>query len=274
MRLVALAFVLLAYAVACSGLLGVNDVTFVDGGPADGGGTDGPESGAARDAGGTWCATQTGLAFCEDFDRPDAGLAAAWDFVQPSNLGASLSIDPATSASAPNSLLAIVPAESTGGRQVIVIKHFGPLGKIRLAADIVVEAGDPQSVSNALAIVLSPPPLGYTEYDLNLDLLSDGCTLTAYAAYPDGGAARGSSGLGVSFGAWKRIQIELTLGENPVGRAFDEAGNTLAELTMPKVISRGTQVELGAPFISAAGARTTSKWQVRFDNVTVSGDGG
>ena len=82
----------------------------------------------------TFCESQVGLAFCDDFDSPgalslDGGASSAWTTIVGSP--AELSVSSAISASAPNSLLVSLPdgpndAGGNGDRSAKVVKQLTP----------------------------------------------------------------------------------------------------------------------------------------------------
>src|SRR5205814_3690305 len=105
-RVATLIAVAVCSATACSLLV---DTSGLAGAAADASALSDIEAGLPEAPTASWCARQSGLAFCDDFDTsPDAGLTSKWDSVE--FKAGFLGIDGTASSSPPSSLLASVPA--------------------------------------------------------------------------------------------------------------------------------------------------------------------
>ena len=250
---------------ACSLVVGTDGLTGGAGSelPIDAAGLDAAVIDATGDASKTtWCGQQTGFAFCEDFDTPDASLSARWDQVF-SNSG-SIAIDGVNPFSPPGALLTIVPNPGTRNDEQLS-KAFPSHGSTRVALDLLLEASDSSGYGSVAEIHLDPLPAGFTEYRVALINDSGMMTLNAYT----GGSVAGETSMPLqrSFGAWRRVQLELALVPTPRAVAYDEAGSVIVSLPMPATVaSAGTRVGVGLPYLTNA----TKPWRVRIDDVVVS----
>ena len=256
--------------VACSLVV---DTSGLAGGPSDSGARDatptdaafdGFDAGAdARSDGGTttWCGQQSNLAFCDDFDSPDANLKGRWDDAWMQS--GTLRVDDQNPSSPPNALLAIVvsPPSSNGNG---IQKVFPPHASTRVATDLILEASDTSGYGSFVEIHLEPLLAPYQDYRAALIYTGGEMTLDTYAQGGVGGS--GSIKINRTFTSWRRVQLELALTPTPHAVAYDGAGVVLATLPLPATMTRaGMGVTIGLPYLSG----TSKAWQARLDNVAV-----
>ncbi len=266
-RALAFAALVLAVGAACASFGSGNDAT-----PAPDGGAESaappPPADAAPDAdAGPWCARQTGLLFCDDFD--DGPLGAKWD--RSYVAVGTLALDPNAN-SPPNALLATLPAASSGVPQMALYKAFGGLQprRVTIGVDVFVEAFDDAGAPADVAHVsIFSGALFYTL------TVNDGANgpLLAEDTNTDGGIPQNVHRIGTKLphGRWTRVSIDGVIrpdaGPPLVTVAFDGA-QVLTDNITPTVSEGGV--------IAVAGMWTadvpTGGWTVRFDNYALSAE--
>lgn len=235
---------------------GLPDATTTDAGTADGSATDGAEATEP------FCATRTGLPFCEDFDRsPLPGT-----FASKEESGATLAVDGNLTTSPPNALVATTSATGTAPL-VATLKTptLGPGRKYRLFAQVQVEkrGGDASTIADVLAMTFDG---GY-----RLAVATDGAG--GWRGVEEGREDAGSaptvfpSTAAITDEDWISIRFEVDVTEEGTGRFSLKLGDTAIverELIDPPFsLSSATGVvglRVSAP----------SEWRVLYDNVTFS----
>jgi hypothetical protein len=208
----------------------------------------------------TFCSRQTGAAFCDDFDAPDASLTPKWDLATiPSG---ELRIDGVSPKSPPGALLTIVPSPGMAGDNAL-FKFFPPHATTRVAFDLILEEKDLGGYGSLVEIHVKPPPAPYTDYRVALIYTSGRMTLDVYA---EGGGAATFVDVPTTFAAWTRAELALVLTPSPRGVLYSDTGVELASVPMPVIPSpASTRLSVGVPYL----ARATAPWRAQIDNVVV-----
>jgi hypothetical protein len=288
---------------ACAGYVwGCFDVGSLSNGPAAGsdGGVDsaappssGSDSGAdsssvapgtdASTDGSTlpFCANQSGLTFCDDFDEEDAGAFANWDQIIANTQG-SVTLDSTLSTSPPNSMSAQMGALVGGSSsEADLLKSFQEFqGKgitIVMQFDMDVQAWDSSTMGQIIAaeIIFKNSTNQYNQIVFNLNSIGTGVTgqIAENAVLGDGGQPYYNYVFSQhpATKKWTHVEIDMSIPSyssssfNTVAAKLD--GQTVLDTTPLQIgIQDGTPVaHLGIGYIVSA----TSPWVVNYDNFTL-----
>jgi hypothetical protein len=213
-----------------------------DGQPPDAPPSDGqPPDAQPTDAGDAgFCATHPGHAFCEDFDEPN--FAARWDSIA-TTTGSTAVEDDASSTSPPNAMLGTVTfAASSSSGTAYARKHFGTATTFQVRAELLV---DPTSLAqiDPVEIKLQPPPTGYSEYQIHVDV---GTKHLGWSTTPADGGASSNSDLSFTntLSSWQNVEIDFDL-STAIVKVLVNGATVVGPATLSPVSPTGFDVELG-----------------------------
>jgi hypothetical protein len=238
------------------GVDAVADATKSDAATNDGGAGD-----AADAADGGWCATHPNHTFCEDFDEP--GFAARWTGISLNPSSSTVIESDAAAISPPNEMLASATFPPDSNANAYVYRHFSTAKTLKVQAEILVDpVGLPQI--DPVMIVLSPPPPGYTRYDIHVDT-GDGHLGNNYT--PDGGSAINTdTNFANPLSAWHNLEIDLDLTKSSIQLYVD--GVLATTWTLAPTSPTGFDLRIGVTAgLGTVDASTTGV--VHVDNVLV-----
>jgi hypothetical protein len=220
-------------------------------------------SDANADAQTAFCASQSGLVFCDDFD--EGGGTAQWDLAHQSS--GSFTVDGAESFSASSSLLVQTDALGSGEQASVYIaktafssyNHVLATFAVRFASGATGEpvfgilAFDDGSHGHRIEIVERPAPADvYIE-----DIDTPSGSTPAYQYY--------NTNMVMPVDSWHTVAIDYTGGANASLALTVDGASFLSRA--PIYTSAGQfQLFIGMPFLSDP----ATPWSARFDNVTVS----
>jgi hypothetical protein len=245
-----------------------------DSGDASTGSETGSDSARLVDAG--WCATQTGVIYCADFD--EGPLASNFDTI--TSKGGAATLDTGNPLSAPNVML----VQTSTGAQTVDVAGYHAFPSLTLAsgmvltasADIRVEQVDQTNKSDAVPFEIQLYDPFRTDWELELELVWNAgagaldVNLVENADLPDGGnpwySTAGSAK--IPLDTWKRVTIELTLGPAalPISARLLLDGTVIATVAKlhPATVGATAEVIVGTSWVNPGNAA----WNMRFDDVT------
>lgn len=264
------------------------------------GDTDASDSSTTADAndGATpnFCASQTGLAYCNDFDEPSAlgaGAGSAWDSLAGSLLGIDgglpeIGLSTLKAVSAPSSMWASLPG-NTVGHSVKVVKTVAPTGGFSQAIydfDFYLDS-IPTGLGGFITDFQLSDGTGQDQFGFRISVFGDGAGAISAANIEHNRPAL-NAGLNdivskitdanFTLGAWHHMRFAVSFA------ADTDGGNTV---TFKAYLDKSTTaLDLGdlnnpqpAPFAKAPFARIADgvvaafgdneKWGIYYDNVTL-----
>lgn len=217
-----------------------------------------------------FCSTQIDAAFCDDFDQVDAAPLALWQ--PPTTTNGSSITTTSTGFSAPNALLATVPANGASGLLIPANVSHQLSGTVKLAHyayDVLVDFYDTGG-SNAYIGAIDER-VGTADTEVRLILSAAGVLAAGVVTPGDGGASTFptlSAKVSVSGATWHHVDLLIDYTSSPTAVTFTFDSAIVANhVAVPGATFGAGNITVEAGFLYVS--TPTSGWKIRVDNVAV-----